>query len=490
MPRSSNFSLGDTLELPTPTGMLRLPIVGTIRDLSNQMGAIFIERSVYIRYFQDDTVDVFRVYLTPGASQEEVRSQIVDRLGNQRRMFVMLNREIRAYIAKVTDQWFGLTYIQVIVAMLVAILGIVNTLTVSISDRRRELGVLRAVGGLRNQIRGTIWMEALPSASSASMLGIATGAIMLYYELQAIQHDISGMPFAYQFPLGHRRDAGAGDPAGRRSARPSCPPRARCAARWWRRWNMSKAIITVCSPCVLSPLIAQDARQIVEESQRRGRSNSAALRRRARSHRRGFQSHRKSWQSWRLGAYGNSKAVIRFTAPAEVKGVALLVVNHPDRSSDQWMWTPAIGRDRRIALQDRSTRFFGTDFSFEDLEERDVDQYDYRLTGEETIDGAPCWRIESRARSRAKPASTRSPASGSARTTTFPRSTRTSSKISSCAASSKRTFKTSRASGPPRTLEMTDLRRKSRTVLRLEKLEYNVPLKDDEFTVQALRRDQ
>ena len=100
----------------------------------------------------------------------------------------------------------------------------------------------------------------------------------------------------------------------------------------------------------------------------------------------------------RLGSYGESKAIIRFTAPAEVKGVALLVVNHPDRSSDQWMWTPAIGRDRRIALQDRSTRFFGTDFSFEDLEERDVNQYDYKLTGEEAIDGAACWRIEARPR--------------------------------------------------------------------------------------------
>ena len=41
-----------------------------------------------------------------------------------------------------------------------------------------------------------------------------------------------------------------------------------------------------------------------------------------------------------------------------------------------------------------------------------------------------------------------------------------------------------------RALEMTDLRRKSRTVLRLEKLEYNVPMKDDDFTVQALRREQ
>ena len=63
-------------------------------------------------------------------------------------------------------------------------------------------------------------------------------------------------------------------------------------------------------------------------------------------------------------------------------GVALLIANHPDRASDQWMWRPEIGRDQRIALQDRSTRFFGTDFSFEDLEERDVNQYDYKIAGD------------------------------------------------------------------------------------------------------------
>ena len=103
----------------------------------------------------------------------------------------------------------------------------------------------------------------------------------------------------------------------------------------------------------------------------------------------------KRWTYDRLGSHGQSKAVLRFTAPAEVKGVALLIVNHPDRASDQWMWTPALERDRRIALQDRSTRFFGTDFSFEDLEERDVDQYDYRLEGVEPLDGAACWKIQS-----------------------------------------------------------------------------------------------
>src|SRR5512140_1298254 len=154
-------------------------------------------------------------------------------------------------------------------------------------------------------------------------------------------------------------------------------------------------------PAVIALLAAaaafgQDARQIVEESQRRGRANSQRYEGVLEVIAANNKVAKKSWNSQRIGSYGNSKAIIRFTTPAEVKGVALLVVNHPDRASDQWMWTPAIGRDRRIALQDRSTRFFGTDFSFEDLEERDVDQYEFRLLDQETANDSKCWKIDSR----------------------------------------------------------------------------------------------
>jgi len=198
----TNLRLGDIVEIPATAETIRLPVVGVIRDLSNQMGTIILDRSVYIRAFSDDTVDVFRVYLNPGMKTEDARSAIVERVGSRRHMFVLSNREIRDYIGKVMDQWFGLTYLQVIVAMLVAILGIVNTLTVSITDRRRELGVLRAVGGLRNQIRGTVWMEAAAIGAIGLILGVVTGAINLYYELQIIQHDLTGIPLSYRFPLG------------------------------------------------------------------------------------------------------------------------------------------------------------------------------------------------------------------------------------------------------------------------------------------------
>jgi len=237
------------------------------------------------------------------------------------------------------------------------------------------------------------------------------------------------------------------------------------------------------------PLLAQDARQIVAESQRRGRANSERYEGVLEVTGADSKVTRKSWQQTRLGSYGNSKAVIRFTAPAEVKGVALLVINHPDRSSDQWMWTPAIGRDRRIALQDRSTRFFGTDFSFEDLEERDVDQYDYRLTGEEAIDGAPCWRIEARPK-QGKTSQYTLSRTWIRKDNYVPAQYENFVKDQPVRRLQQKDIQNVQGIWTARTLEMTDLRRKSRTVLRLEKLEYNIPLKDTEFTVQALRRDQ
>jgi putative ABC transport system permease protein len=195
------LTLGETLEIPAPHGLIRLPIVGIIVDYSDQQGAILLDRSVFINYWHDDTVNMFRVYLKPGATVPEVRQRILDRYAGRRQVFALTNQELKSYIREVTNQWFGLTSVQIAIAVLVAILGIVNTLTVSITDRRRELGVLRAVGALHGQIRRTIWIEALCIATIGLVLGCALGAINLHYVLQIVQRDITGMRLDYEFPF-------------------------------------------------------------------------------------------------------------------------------------------------------------------------------------------------------------------------------------------------------------------------------------------------
>ena len=232
---------------------------------------------------------------------------------------------------------------------------------------------------------------------------------------------------------------------------------------------------------------AGGARAIVQEAQRRTSSKSQRYEGLLKSVEAGGKVTEKRWLYERLGAHGQSKSVIRFTAPAEVRGVTLLIVNHADRASDQWMWTPAIERDRRIALQDRSTRFFGTDFSFEDLDERDADQYDYTLLPDEAAAGVQCWKIESTPN--ANKASQYSKAvfwirkdnHAYARADFFVKND----------VARRLTYDDLRqvqGIWTAHRLTMADLRRSSRTELVLDKVQYNLPLKDGDFTLEAIRR--
>ncbi len=204
---SENFALlqglwlGEAVEVAAPFGTLSLPIVGIIDDWSDQQGSIFVDRSLLERYWHDDTSNVLRVYVAPGTSVASVRQGILDAVGQERRLVVLTNQDVRRYILELTEQWLGLTYIQILVAVLVAVLGIVNTLTVSIMDRRRELGVLQAVGALRAQVRRTVWMEALAIGVVGTVLGLAFGAVNLYYVLEMTVRDLSGMRLGYEFPF-------------------------------------------------------------------------------------------------------------------------------------------------------------------------------------------------------------------------------------------------------------------------------------------------
>jgi outer membrane lipoprotein-sorting protein len=253
------------------------------------------------------------------------------------------------------------------------------------------------------------------------------------------------------------------------------------------RWGTTAAFLLIAGVAV--PAAAQSAREIMQEAQRRTEVSSQRYEGLLQVIDARGKVTDKRWEYTRLGSHGASKSVLRFTAPAEVKGVALLILNHPDRASDQWMWTPAIARDRRIALQDRSTRFFGTDFSFEDLEERDVDQYDFSLLGEESMGGVLCWRIE------AKPRQTKT--SQYTRSRLWVRKdnyayVQIENDIKNDLVRRLKYSQLEQVQGiwTARLLEMTDLRRNSRTILKLEELQYNVPMKDDEFTLQSLRRER
>lgn len=195
-----NVKYNEILALNTPNGPLSLPVIGIVRDYSDQKGTILMDRRIFIKYWNDDSINIIRLYLDANVTVPEMRARIEQKVAGKTRLFILTNKELKAYIINITDQWFGLTYIQLAVAVLVAILGIINTLTVSITDRRRELGVLQALGALRNQVRRTIWLEAIAIGVIGLVIGLTFGSVALYYSLEMAARDISGLRLDYAYP--------------------------------------------------------------------------------------------------------------------------------------------------------------------------------------------------------------------------------------------------------------------------------------------------
>lgn len=106
----------------------------------------------------------------------------------------------------------------------------------------------------------------------------------------------------------------------------------------------------------------------------------------------------KAWREWRLGWGAEARSLVQFLEPAEVRGVGLLTLGRADRPDEQWFYAPAIDRHRRIARVEKSTRFLGTHFTYEDMEPRDIDDDEYRRVEDGEVDGAACYRIEARPR--------------------------------------------------------------------------------------------
>jgi hypothetical protein len=92
------------------------------------------------------------------------------------------------------------------------------------------------------------------------------------------------------------------------------------------------------------------------------------------------------------------KNVVVFHAPASIKGTRFLQVEHENRDEDQWIYLPALKRVRRIAAQESGQSFMGTDFSYEDMKRRRVEEYRHELLGEEELEGFSCYVIKEHAR--------------------------------------------------------------------------------------------
>jgi outer membrane lipoprotein-sorting protein len=88
------------------------------------------------------------------------------------------------------------------------------------------------------------------------------------------------------------------------------------------------------------------------------------------------------------------KSLVIFNEPRDVKGTAFLSFTHKSGPDDQWLYLPALKRVKRIASDNKSGPFMGSEFAYEDISSQEVEKYTYKYLKDETIDGIDCFVME------------------------------------------------------------------------------------------------
>ena len=91
---------------------------------------------------------------------------------------------------------------------------------------------------------------------------------------------------------------------------------------------------------------------------------------------------------------GNKKQIIWFMEPKDDKGVAFLKIEHNDKDDEMRMWLPAFKKVRRISSKKKGDAFMGSDLSYEDLSNRELDEHDYIRLDDDTVNNIDCYVLE------------------------------------------------------------------------------------------------
>jgi putative ABC transport system permease protein len=191
---------GDTITLPARDGPVTLSVVGQVVDYSWNLGTIVVNRRDYRRHWRDDKVDAFDVYLKPGTDAKAVKEAVAARYGARYDLQPLTHAELVGVIEQMIERIYGIAYSQLVVVMLVATLGVITSLLISVLQRRREMGLLRSIGAPPGQVIHAVLAEACLMGIFGTVIGILVGIPLQWYVLRVAILEETGFTFPLYIP--------------------------------------------------------------------------------------------------------------------------------------------------------------------------------------------------------------------------------------------------------------------------------------------------
>ncbi len=195
----NDIGVGDSFAVTTPSGRkLEYAVTGTFKDNTDFFGDYVASGQDAAAYGEADNVTNVFITLADDADGDAVRGEIEDVVDTAFPTAKVQNREeLKDAIGSQLNQLLGVVYALLGLAVIVSLFGIVNTLALSIYERTRELGLLRAVGMSRRQVRRIIRYEAVITALIGAVLGLILGILFAIL----VSRPLADEGFVLKFPV-------------------------------------------------------------------------------------------------------------------------------------------------------------------------------------------------------------------------------------------------------------------------------------------------
>ncbi len=184
--RILGLGAGDKIELLAPTGKVEFEVWAVIGDYFLDRPAILLDRKWVAEHWNDESIDSIGVFLADGSDVSTVVSAVRDRLGGGESLFVTPAREVQQELLRTITQSFGYARSIELIALIVALMGVMGTMLAVVLDRTRELGVLRAIGATGGQIAASVTAEAAVLGFAAATLGVLCGTLQGAIVLESV----------------------------------------------------------------------------------------------------------------------------------------------------------------------------------------------------------------------------------------------------------------------------------------------------------------
>ena len=171
-----NIKPGDSLVLTTPQGPVSFGVIAVIVDYGYEFGAVLMDNLTYQKHWHDNLADIITVQVKEKRDIDLVRDAIQKQQGKQKRLFIFSMEEYKKEGQKMLDQIYGIFHAMDILTLSIACIGIIITLLASVLERRREIGIIRSIGGYKGQVSRVVVLESVLLGLTGCFLGIMCGS--------------------------------------------------------------------------------------------------------------------------------------------------------------------------------------------------------------------------------------------------------------------------------------------------------------------------